>query len=131
MPPLPPADHLAIQSLHARYNHAIHLGDGVAWAACFTADGVFSNARERVSGAEALAAYAAEFSKARNARYWVDNLLLEATPTGARGTCYLLLLHIGQLGQPAAVALTGIYTDQLVKVGDEWKFAARNIERDR
>lgn len=39
---LPAADHLAIEQLYARYSHAVDRGDGDAWAACFTADGVLA-----------------------------------------------------------------------------------------
>lgn len=127
---LPPADDLAIRRLYAEYNHAIRLGDGRAWAGCFTPDGVFSNRAETVTGRAALTAYADDFSKPRNARYWIDNLLLEATAAGAGGTCYLLLLHIGEAGGPPRISLTGMYTDTLVKTSEGWKFATRHIARD-
>ncbi|MGH2632231.1 MAG: nuclear transport factor 2 family protein [Tepidiformaceae bacterium] len=128
--PLTPEDVLAIQALYARYNHSIHEARGDLWAACFTPDGTFSNARESVHGAEALARYADDFSAAGNARYWINNLVLEATSGGAQGTCYLMLLHVGQGSVPAAIHLTGIYTDTLVRAGGEWKFATRHVERD-
>jgi len=128
--PLDPEDILAIQALYARYNHAIHEGRGDLWAACFTPDGTFSNVRESVHGAEALARYAADFSAGGNARYWIDNLVLAATPGGAEGSCYLMLLHIADGAQPPTINLTGIYTDTLVEDGGEWKFATRHIERD-
>lgn len=127
---LQPVDDLAIRRLYAEYNHAIRLGDGTAWAECFTPDGVFSNRTETVSGRAALAAYADDFSKPRNARYWVDNLVLEATAGGASGTCYLLLLHIGGCGGPPRISLTGLYTDTLLKTSVGWKFATRHIARD-
>ena len=122
-------DALAIEQLYARYNHAIRLGDGPAWADCFTPDGVFSNSRESVSGRDALAAYADEFAKPRNARYWINNLLIEASGEGVRGSCYLLLLHV-EAGEPPAVQLTGTYTDSLVRAPGGWRFAARHVARD-
>jgi ketosteroid isomerase-like protein len=126
---LPPADILAIQQLYARYNHAIHAADGAAWAACFTDDGTFANRGGSHRGREALEAYGNEFSKAANARYWIDNLVLEPTPEGARGTCYLLILHVGGEGGPE-ISLTGVYADELVRVGAEWRFARRYVARD-
>ena len=127
---LRPEDDLAIRRVYAEYNHAIRLGDGAAWAACFTPDGVFSNRAETVAGRAALAAYADEFSKPRNARYWIDNLVLDATDAGATGTCYLLLLHVGEGGGPPRISLTGLYTDTLVKTSEGWRFATRHIARD-
>ncbi|MEP6871591.1 MAG: nuclear transport factor 2 family protein [Anaerolineaceae bacterium] len=126
---LPPDDALAIEQLYARYNHAIHLGDGAAWADCFTANGEFSNPREVVSGRQALAAYAAEFSTPRDARYWINNLVLEISGPGVRGSCYLLLLHVVP-GEPAALHLTGVYTDTLERTSDGWRFATRHVARD-
>ena len=125
-----PDDTLAIQRLYAEYNHAIHRRDGAAWADCFMADGVFSNRAERVTGREALSVYADGFSKAVNARYWIDNLLLESTPEGASGSCYLMLFHTGAGGVSPTISLTGVYTDRLTKVDGQWKFAARHIARD-
>lgn len=127
---LTPEDDLAIRALYARYNHAIHRGDADAWAACFTPEGRFSNRARVVEGREALAEYAAGWSADGRSRYWIDNLLLKSTNTGASGTCYLLLLSIGRDGSPPAVDLTGIYTDSLVKQQGEWLFAARHIARD-
>ncbi len=130
MDALPPDDTLAIQQLYARYNHAIHRGDGAAWAACFTPDATFSNARESVAGAKALAAYADDFSKSANARYWIDNLVLEAAPGGASGTCYLALYHVVAVPERLAPRLTGIYTDTLTRFEGEWRFRSRHIARD-
>lgn len=123
-------DHLAIRELYARYNHAIHRGDGQAWAACFTRDGRFSNRARVVEGRTALADYAASWSADGRSRYWIDNLVLEPTDAGANGTCYLLLLTIGRDGAPPSVELTGIYNDSLVNSHGEWLFAARYIARD-
>ena len=130
MPPLAPVDVLAIERLYARYNEAIRLADGAAWARCFTDGATFSNRRERVTGRAALTQYGSEFSSASNARYWINNLLLEATEEGAAGTCYLEILHVGRDGGPPRISLTGIYTDLLVHVDGEWRFAARHIARD-
>lgn len=129
MPGLAPADHLAIERLYARYNHAIRERDGVAWADCFTHDAVFSNRQGSTTGRDALIAYGTAFSTAVDARYWIDNLVLEATSDGAAGTCYLVIWHVGG-GQPPRMSLTGVYTDRLVKQDGEWLFASRYIARD-
>lgn len=130
MPPLTPAEVFAIERLYAEYNDAIRLADGDAWAACFTDTATFSNRRESVTGREALAAYGAAFSTAVSARYWINNLLLEATESGATGTCYLEILHVSKDGAPPRISLTGVYTDVLVRENGRWKFASRHIARD-
>ena len=74
-----PDDHFAIERLYARYNHAIQMADGAVWAACFSEDGRFSNRGGSRQGAAELAAYANASSPADNARYWINNLVLEGT----------------------------------------------------
>ncbi len=130
MTDLPPPDDLAIRALYAGYNHAIHRGDSEAWAACFTSDGRFSNRATTVSGRAELLKYALGWIGSGNSRYWIDNVILEATPEGATGMCYLLLIHVSEGDTPARVDLSGIYTDTLVRVAGGWKFATRHISRD-
>jgi len=130
MPSLSPPDVLAIQRLYALYNDAIRRADGDAWADCFTADATFSNRRESISGRLALARYGAEFSAAARARYWINNLVLEATSEGAHGSCYLAILHVGENDSAPRIHLTGIYDDSLVLENGAWKFARRHIARD-
>lgn len=126
---LSPADDLAIRALYARYNCAILRGDALAWAACFTADGKFSNRTTGVSGHEDLVVYAERWIGAGNARYWIDNLILTATENGASGTCYLTIFRAGAGDGAASLELTGIYTDELTFDG-EWLFSSRHIARD-
>jgi len=123
-------DRLAIERLYGEYNHAIHRGDGEAWAACFTRDGVFSNRAESVTGRAALSAYASEFSRNRDRRYWIGNLVLESSAEGVSSTCYLIILAIASGSQAPRISLTGIYTDDLVRNHSSWLFARRHIERD-
>lgn len=122
-------DLLAIQQLYARYNHAIDFGDSAGWAACFTADGTFSSATGNFTGTEQLTDFAAGFASRLKARHWTNNLLIESDGEGARGTCYLMLLRLGE-GSPASILTTGVYTDQLVRDGDAWKFASRSVAGD-
>ena len=120
-------DQLAIQQLYARYNHAIDSGKADAWAETFTEDGVFaSSASGTTTGREALRAFATAFSSRLKARHWTNNLVLEATPDGAKGTCYLMLLRLSE-GQPASPIATGIYRDDLVKGAQGWRFAKRDV----
>lgn len=124
-------DQLSIQQLYARYNHAIDSGKGDAWAATFTPEGVFSSANGTFAGSEALAGFANGFAQQLKARHWTNNLVLEATESGATGTCYLILLRLTPGERPpAGILATAIYNDELVKVSGDWRFAKRAVTTD-
>ena len=130
MSTLPSEDALAIQQLYARYNHAIDAGKGDAWSACFTPDGTFSSATGNFAGAEQLAGFGTAFAQRLKARHWTNNLVIEPTPGGASGTCYLMLLRLGDAEKPTSILTTAIYTDTLTKSAGEWKFATRTVVGD-
>jgi len=127
---LAPEEDLAIRDLYARYNHAIHVGDATAWAACFTPDGTFSNSRTVVTGMPQLVAYAEGWIREGKTRYWVENLVLEETPAGVRGICYVMILRIGADGVLPSIDLTGRYADELEHTANGWRFSRRHIARD-
>lgn len=125
-------DQLAIQQLYARYNHAIDSGNGAGWAACFSADGVFSSASGTFTGTEALAGFATAFGSRMKARHWINNLVINAAGDGAAtGSCYLalFLLNPGEK-PPANVLTTAIYNDELAKQGGQWRFTKRTVTGD-
>jgi hypothetical protein len=123
-------DQLAIQQLYARYNHAIDSGNAEAWADTFTGDGAFSSsASGDLAGREALVAFAKAFSSRLKARHWTNNLVVEPAANGASGTCYLIFLRLAE-GQPATIAATGLYRDELVNKGQGWRFARRSVVSD-
>lgn len=124
-------DQLAIQQLYARYNHAIDSGNAAGWAACFTPDGVFdSGAAGNFKGTEALTAFATGFAQRLKARHWTNNLVVDGDGSGAKGSCYLMLLRLGDKEHPTSILTTGIYRDALVRGTDGWKFAARTVTAD-
>lgn len=131
MPTLTLEDQLAIQQLYARYNHAIDSGNGAGWAECFTADGSFnSGASGAFTGTEALTNFATGFASRLKARHWTNNLVLDAADGGAWGSCYLMLLRLGNAEHPTAILTTGIYRDTLVKEPAGWKFSSRTVTPD-
>jgi SnoaL-like domain len=123
-------DTLAIQQLYARYNHAIDSGKGEAWAATFTADGTFSSTAGNFAGTEQLAGFGTAFAQRLKARHWINNLVIDASEGGASGSCYLMLLRLGDGTNPTSILTTAIYRDSLVKSGGEWKFSARTVHGD-
>jgi 3-phenylpropionate/cinnamic acid dioxygenase small subunit len=128
--PLTTDDQLAIQQLYARYNHAIDSGNGDAWAACFTPTGTFTSGTGSFAGTEQLAPFAVSFAARVKGRHWTNNLVVEAAEGGASGTCYLMLLRLGNAEKPTGIMTTAIYKDRLNKDGGAWKFASREVVGD-
>lgn len=123
-------DYVEIQQVYARYNTAIDTGDGEAWAATFTADGVFINAPITVTRHDAMDAFIRNRYENRNGaklRHWNTNLVINATPDGATATVYLALMNIGS---PGTIASTGMYEDVLVKMPSGWRFKKRIVKFD-
>ena len=124
---LTPADYAEIEQLYAQYNLALDGGDAEAWVATFTPDGTFNTS----SGREGLLRFAKDWHEKRNGanrRHWNSNLRLIGTPEGAQGTVYLMLMDVST--RPASVALTGTYSDTLVKTADGWRFKKRLVKGD-
>src|SRR4051812_9582323 len=95
-------DYELIRQLLGRYNLAIDLGDPPAWAATFTADGVFRCSGlpdghplgGRFQGTEELVAYATtHYGMSRGkARHWNANLMIDGDAASETATmrCYML-----------------------------------------
>jgi hypothetical protein len=124
------ADQLAIQQLYARYNHAIDSGNGAGWAGCFTAEGTFTSGGNTSAGTQQLTEFATGFASRLKARHWTNNLVIEADGDGAKGTCYLMLLRLGDKENPTSILTTAIYRDKLTRDGGDWKFSSREVIGD-
>jgi 3-phenylpropionate/cinnamic acid dioxygenase small subunit len=131
-------DYEEIRQLLARYNFAIDLGDAEGWAACFTEDGVFHCTPEggpltgRHVGEDALVASSprpVELNRGR-ARHWNWNLDIDGDGRTATMRCYLAALSATGADDPAALRITGVYRDRLVKLDDGWRFAERHVHLD-
>ena len=116
-----------IQQVYARYAWSIdtHEGNGKAYADTFTADGVFYGPGDsKVAGREALAAYNLKMGTANKApTHFNMNIKIDASPEGARGSCYLLITG----GEKPTVGTIGTYKDVLVKTSEGWKFKERRL----
>jgi len=129
--PLSVEDHIAIQGLYARYNHAIDSGNGPAWANCFTPDGTFTSATGTFTGREQLKSFGNAFATRMKARHWTNNLVIEGDGATAKGTCYLMLLRLAPGEQPPAnILVTAIYRDELGHTAEGWKFTSRTVVGD-
>jgi 3-phenylpropionate/cinnamic acid dioxygenase small subunit len=120
------ADLAEIHHLYAQYNLVLDAGDSQSWADTFTDDGSFNT----FTGKQALIGFADDFIASNpNTRHWNSNIQITQTADGATGTAYLMLWKVST--QPAEVVLTGIYTDELVKTSEGWRFKARLVKIDQ
>jgi hypothetical protein len=124
--PLTTQDYLEIQQLYSKYNQAIDSGNAEEWAGTFTRDGVFNN---RFTGREALIGFVNTWkANGLTRRHWNTNLVLTGTGQGATGSVYLMLMDVGV--KPATVLTTGVYSDELVKTPEGWRFKTRVVKPD-
>jgi hypothetical protein len=129
---LAPEDYAEIQQLYARFNWALDstADDGKAYARTFTPDGEFIvNSIRAAAGREQLAQHALKQASGLAGRphHLATNILVEATPEGARGGAYFLLLNTPAADQPIAITTTGAYEDTLVKTPEGWRFKQRKF----
>ncbi|HEY4276167.1 MAG TPA: nuclear transport factor 2 family protein [Rhizomicrobium sp.] len=126
-------DYVEILQLYNRYCHALDMGTGEAFAACFTPDGEFTGGRgpgkandDRTprKGTAALT----KMGSTSGTRHFTANLLVTKTPEGAKGSCYLLLYSARTV--PDSWVEVAVYNDTLVKTKDGWKFKKRVVWRD-
>jgi hypothetical protein len=126
-PTLTTQDYIDIQQLYAKYNEALDSGDGEAYAATFTPDGVFNNNK----GKDALVAFVQQWKDKLNGlsrRHWNNNLIITPTAEGATGSVYLLLVDIS--ARPPVFAAAARYSDVLVKTPQGWRFKQRTTRAD-
>jgi uncharacterized protein (TIGR02246 family) len=123
-------DIVAIQQLLARYNTAADLGDGEAFAATFTDDGVSVAGTTVTTGREALAERGGGVpQRVPGIHHWVNNHVVTVNGDDATATVYVLVVVTGKAGGPTIVA-SGRYSDQLRRTADGWRFARREFFAD-
>jgi len=131
--PLTPMDRIQIQQLIARYAYALDTGgrNGYDYADLFAADGVFVGMNQGdkgrlYRGRDSLAALARGGPRNQNyVSHYITNVVLEATPDGARGTQYAIIGDVTQPSGKSAWTHGGHYEDTYVKTPDGWRFKTR------
>ncbi len=124
-------DQLAIQSVAARYNHAIDSGDGVAYADTFVDDGVLDAGELVVEGRAALEEFARNFaSSVRAPRHIATSLVIDGDGERAALRAYVQMYVM--VGEPPRhqLSASGTYADTLVRVGQDWRFVRRTFTAD-
>jgi hypothetical protein len=120
-------DFFEIQQLYARYNNAIDSGDGDAWAATFTQDGVFNT----FVGHDALVNFVKTWREklgGATRKHWNNNLQITGNSKEANGAVYLMLVDFST--KPPSIVGTASYTDSLIKTKDGWRFTKRTTKGD-
>jgi uncharacterized protein (TIGR02246 family) len=122
-------DRWEINDLYARYAFGWDEGDGDAWAAVFTADGIFHRPEAPpLVGRDALAAFVTERKDIQpGIRHFNTNLVVEVDGDVVRGTAYCFAPRIAD-GQLRLRAI-GRYHDVLVRLDEGWRFAERRIDQ--
>ena len=128
-------DRIGIEDLFTRYTTALDAGDAEGVVACFTDDGwLDSPIVGRHQGHAALRAFAeltARPIRERGARFRhvVSNFRIDMGAGRARARCYLL--DYVTIDGKTELLSPGEYDCEVVKIGDDWRFASREVRMDR
>ena len=134
-------DYADIQQLYWRYNHGADFRDAELLASAFTEDGLFQRGLEPYAvGREQIVAVMSRGEKGTDSgsRHWNNSWRITATPEGARGRVYWLVLDVGSgeplAGVPGAVRpthrSTGYYDDVYLKTAEGWRIKSRTLNFD-
>lgn len=124
--PVSSQDHVDIQHLYAQYNETIDNGDVEGWVGSWTPDGDFNGFK----GQDELRLFARDYitnGDGARRRHWINNLVIHATPEGARATNYFMILDVSVT--PPVVASTGRNVDTFMKTRQGWRFKTRTSFR--
>ena len=124
-------DHMAIQDLAARYNHAIDSGDADAFTKAFVESGVLDAGALQLEGRAALGQFAAAFpSSVRSPRHVATNLVIDGDGTEATLQAYVQMYVLSGEPPQQVVAASGKYSDLLTKADGTWRFIRRTFTAD-
>jgi hypothetical protein len=140
--PLTAQDYLDIRALASLYAYGLDTGaengSGSLYASIFTADAEFHGPPATpggkpfdAKGRDELRKFAVPGRGTAYVRHFMTNHLIEASPEGARGKVYLLVIDIGRDGKPTSVNMGGHYEDVYVKTAAGWRIKSRNFSRSK
>ena len=124
---LSPADRLEILALVARYNHAVDRADGEGRASTFVEGGVLDSPRGLLRGHAEIRDATPPAPGWERRRHWTANHIVEGYGEGARHTCYLAIVEVGDVPR---ILSSGRWEDTLRKESGAWKFERRTYVRD-
>jgi hypothetical protein len=121
-------DYIAIRDLSARYNRFAEVGDGERYADCWTEDGELDLVGSQVfRGRQELAGVGA--AGALTTHITTDPLI-EVDGDVARQTSRLITTYKAPDRSANEFVGTGIYTDELRRTADGWRFHRRRVDLD-
>lgn len=136
-------DKLAIGELQSRYMYALDWRDPDLFASLFVEDAVLEWAEGRAVGRDAIRAASegmrAFYSKLAEGtapkkpprlRHFVTNRVFEIEGDRARCWAYWLDLNNDNVQRWPYVAGYGYYVDDLVRTGEGWRFARRQVTNE-
>lgn len=121
-------DRLEIQELANRYSCAMDCNDMDAWISTWAPDGVWIGGAGTYRGTEELLRLLPDLgARVQGKRHIITNHIVTGSASEARLTCYLLVVE-AKIGGSSTV--TGVYTDDLVKLDGKWVFSKRVMKLD-
>jgi hypothetical protein len=140
--PLTAQDYIDIRALASKYAYGLDSGaengSGSLYASIFTEDAEFHGPAATpggkpfdAKGRDELRKFAVPGRGSAYVRHFMTNHLIEASPEGARGKVYLLVIDIGRDGKPTSVNMGGHYEDVYVKTSEGWRIKSRNFSRSK
>jgi uncharacterized protein (TIGR02246 family) len=131
-----PEDKVAVMNLIADYAFRLDTADLDGYVDNFTPDGVFDGGGGRIEGRAAIREYVGRLLQNRppgstgGLRHIMGIPSIEGVGEGDRERCraltYVMIPGSTEDGQ-IRVAMTGLYTDDIVKHDGRWRFAERHI----
>jgi hypothetical protein len=123
-------DYLDIQQLITTYPMALDTGagEGYVYADLFTPDGTFMAGTIKHQGRAELKKFAWQHRPGQGPLYvrnYSTNPWIEASPEGATGKVYALVLDVGEDGKTHTVIGGGHYEDVYVKTNQGWRIKTR------
>jgi hypothetical protein len=117
----------AIKQLSSRYNLAFDYEDVDAYIATWTEDGFFerSNAGRSYQGHAELRELLTGFDV--DGRHITTNFIIDVDGDRATQSAYLVYMDAKDAFK---VVMFGVYSDELVRTDDGWKYSARRLKVD-
>lgn len=125
-------DYREIQQLVAAYSYALDTGagEGDMYAELFTSDGSFVSPFATIQGHADLKAFASGHRGGQGPAYvrnFATNVLIEPADDGATGKVYVMVVNLGEGGEPSSIFTGGHFEDRYVRTDDGWRFARREF----
>jgi uncharacterized protein (TIGR02246 family) len=127
MDPAEVAAFLAIRQLSAQYNRYADAADGEAFANLFTPDGVFEIRGNRYVGSREIADVC---SRTTGVVHITTDPLIAIDGDRARQTSRVIAVRAAPDKSEVFFVSTGMYTDELIRTAEGWRFLRRRGELD-